>query len=986
VTKKRKQKKSSLKAKKVFFPELKSAKLKLKKENFAISSVLAEGLNKILSRSSRSSAAKVFLPDKAGEKSAISPAQPRSILLPKKKEKEFNLNIAHNRLDQYSSPFVMNLSQLRFIEKSSVARQTEEININDLPAGHLLDRLHLFSFWDWSRSEILGWLNEIWRISISPLDKQESYSGFSIKLPWQRPADRWTKAREILEQLALINLLSGLVNAYYSGFCRFAAWLDNWREFIYRRDKKDEEINISRNFQLSEIEPAPEIKAGMAVKAVAPGQIARFKPAAAGKKFFGLESTAGEIKSRLSGLVKNLQLPAFNLPLRNAVAPLSASFSWKPVLIFIVIALIIIAPIKLISYERQISKIRGAVLGEAESALQSLDVAGKELKNSNLDNAREYLLTANDKFKTAQQQLDEVRSFVTFLAEAVPAQNSYKSGKNLLDLGENLSLAGEQLVKGIEEFSQNPDLSLSSRINNFKIEIRQSLDRLEAASENVSQINSADLPAAKRATYQQFQNNLPLLVSGLQQTRQLLDFTVNLLGNNELKRYLFVFQNDNELRATGGFMGSFALVDIKNGNLEKISLPPGGTYDLRGGLTERLEPPPALRLVSSRWEFQDANWWPDWPSSAANIQWFYNKSGGPSIDGVIAVNSNLLGELLKVVGPVDLPSYHKTITAENFEAELQKSIEIESPRNKPKEILADLAPIMVQRILQAPPSQFLDLAKVLDQGLVQKDILIYLTDPATQKFVLDNNWAGQQKNTDNQTDYLQVVATNIGGGKTDNVIRQKVFHQSEIQADGSIIDTALISRYNFGPVDENFSSQANNSYLRVYVPQGSELVHAAGFDNFTAGAFKKLQDNLKLMDSLQAEKNSKADAASLTKIYDENNKTVFANWSVLGPNQQKEMVLVYRLPFKLAPEAKADSSIIARFLASLAPAYDTFRLLVQKQPGRSQDQIENEISYPANWFPAITYPTSSAAAESGKLKSSNQTLADNFYLAAFRTQ
>ena len=126
--------------------------------------------------------------------------------------------------------------------------------------------------------------------------------------------------------------------------------------------------------------------------------------------------------------------------------------------------------------------------------------------------------------------------------------------------------------------------------------------------------------------------------------------------------------------------------------------------------------------------------------------------------------------------------------------------------------------------------------------------------------------AVHQKQTDK--DYLMVVAANISGGKTDSVIRQELYHQAEIQADGSILDSVIISRRHFGPVDRDFTDQPNRSYLRVYVPLGSELVKAAGFNQPDQKEFKKNENFLDLSEDLEAEFNAQTDPDSQTRIYD----------------------------------------------------------------------------------------------------------------------
>jgi hypothetical protein len=567
------------------------------------------------------------------------------------------------------------------------------------------------------------------------------------------------------------------------------------------------------------------------------------------------------------------------------------------------------------------------------------------------------LAKANKEFNSAKDQLEEIKSFVTVLAEVAPSQNTFKSGKNLIEMGERLSSAGELLIKGIKGVSDNDsDLSLSSKIKNFSLELDAAIKEMILAQENSEKIGLSHVPAEGRERFTKLQESLPFAVSSMQEMKNATDFAVQVLGERDLKRYLFVFQNDNEMRATGGFMGSFALIDFKGGKIQKVTIPEGGTYDVRAGFNERLAPPRALSLVSKRWEFQDSNWWPDFPTSAKNIKWFYEKSGGPTVDGVFAINSAWLAELLKITGPIKLENYGKTLSIENYEYELQKSIELEAKeKTKPKKILAELAPKILDKLLTIEPDKILPLSEAIGVGLKKKDIMMYFADEQLQKFAYDNNYAGQLRDQGDDTDYLNVITTNLGGGKTDNVVNQDIWHRAEIQPDGSIINYVLIERSHFGPTDDYFTKLANNSYIRVYVPLGSELISASGFKGFEDGDFRKLEDNLEYKPEVSNEDFSLEDEKSKTKIYQENGKTVFANWSVVGPGETKESLLVYRLPFKLKGEDKSNNLIKAA-ASLLYPESINYGIFIQKQPGRSQDQISSEILYPNNFIPSRSYP------------------------------
>ena len=114
------------------------------------------------------------------------------------------------------------------------------------------------------------------------------------------------------------------------------------------------------------------------------------------------------------------------------------------------------------------------------------------------------------------------------------------------------------------------------------------------------------------------------------------------------------------------------------------------------------------------------------------------------------------------------------------------------------------------------------------------------------------------------------------------------------------------------------------------------------------------------------------DKETSTKIYTEDKKTVFANWLTVNPGETKEILLVYKLPFKLnfsKEENEPDSfwgKIKAAFTSTQA-TYDSYSLLVQKQPGSNDDYFSGKVEYPNNTGVQIVYPDNVENSDSGSV-------------------
>jgi hypothetical protein len=338
-----------------------------------------------------------------------------------------------------------------------------------------------------------------------------------------------------------------------------------------------------------------------------------------------------------------------------------------------------------------------------------------------------------------------------------------------------------------------------------------------------------------------------------------------------------------------------------------ISVPKGGTYDTEAGLLERIVAPKPLWLLNPLWHFWDANWWPDWPTTARKLQWFYEKSDGPTVDGVISLTPTVIERLLAIHGPVDMTKeYGVIITAENFWSVTQAFSEQKpSVTKEPKKIIGDLMTRLSDDLPKnMSPEKTFALISMFETSLDQKQILLYFNNKELEQTVSSFGWDGKMKDTDN--DYLMVTSTNIGGQKTDRVISETIDHTTEILPDGRIIDTLILTRQHTGIKRELFTGVRNVDWLRVYVPQNSKLIAASGFKQPDASYFSSPESTWKEDPDLQNENQASTDPESGTKMYSENGKTVFANWSMLDPGETIQIRLQYELPFRISAKTPGD--------------------------------------------------------------------------------
>lgn len=586
---------------------------------------------------------------------------------------------------------------------------------------------------------------------------------------------------------------------------------------------------------------------------------------------------------------------------------------FKYLLSFVVFLLFIVFVFKSIDYYNLYKKsnLQDDLMSFSLAGFQSFSSASEAISLFDFYQAYNKFDEAGDSFESLDEELrkvDELLLFFSFFSDDQKikafsqSKNFSKVGIYLSSLGNNLSLSFNSLFLFFSgENSEN-------NFDDFSGHIKDSLSDLKTANKYLFKIKIEAIPLDYQESFIKTREQLLLLEDNLGIFTDYLPAIKDFLGIKHDKRYLLVFQNNSEIRASGGFVGSYALIDIKNGKIINIDIPAGGSYDTEGGMRTSVESPKPLHLVKSRWYFWDANWWPDWILSARNLMWFLEKSGGPSVDGVISFTPEVLGDLLDIFGSVDLSEkYGVIIDSNNFQNNLQEVVEVignpvlyqdqnlktnilnkvdygvESASTSREELLilnSDLEELSQESIVQ--DNLFLDNSTTTENLLAQnrpKEIIgdvfnvllervmtdidsnkvlkmfLSLIDNLDRKNILvyfENKklqemvefYSWAGRMKEAKNDYLMIVDSNIAGAKSDKFLKKNYYLESQIQEDGRIINKLKIERDRRREQYDLFSGVRNVNWLRVYVPLGSKLISASGFSYPDEEYFKKSEEYL----------------------------------------------------------------------------------------------------------------------------------------------
>ncbi|MBU1256243.1 DUF4012 domain-containing protein, partial [Patescibacteria group bacterium] len=214
------------------------------------------------------------------------------------------------------------------------------------------------------------------------------------------------------------------------------------------------------------------------------------------------------------------------------------------------------------------------------------------------------------------------------------------------------------LEKPEAESIENRIVFMAGTLDKISPELEGITKELAKAGEELSSINPKRYPkkiAGKeiRGKLISIQTTLDESVQLFTQAKPLIKLLPTLLGNPDSKTYLLLFQNDAELRATGGFLTAYAYLDMNQGKMV-----PGNSYDiynLDARWHSNLKAPDPIKkyLNESMWNLRNINLSPDFKVSMDQFLEIYRDIPGTrQIDGIIAIDTSVPVKLLDIIGPI----------------------------------------------------------------------------------------------------------------------------------------------------------------------------------------------------------------------------------------------------------------------------------------------------------------------------------------------
>lgn len=562
------------------------------------------------------------------------------------------------------------------------------------------------------------------------------------------------------------------------------------------------------------------------------------------------------------------------------------------------------------------------VYSSAKKTYAQVKVTTAALKSQNIELTEAELKKTRENLTDTQKKMNFL-----FVLKFIPGPNIYyndaqhlmKAGFHGLDAADVfvasikpyadvLGLKGEGSF--VEGSAENRIQTAVATFDKVTPKIDDIAEDLKLAQEEISHVDPNDYPSfiANGKVHEGMVTLTTLSSDGVEfvdQARPLIKVLPELMGQPEPKKYLILFQNDKELRPTGGFLTAYAIFTIDKGIIHVDSSE--DIYTLDNSVPNKDEAPePILKYLPKVYELnlRDSNLNPDFQESMKDFREIYETAGrAEDIDGIIALDTNALVAAMKVLGEIEVNGKKFTTEIDErcdcpqviYELEAEAGTRTQYIREDRKSIIGDLMYAIMNKAFSSSPKQYWGpLMQEMFGQIAQKHIMFSLDNKDAQKGLSAVNAGGEIKPFEG--DYFHLNEANFGGAKSNLFVDQNVTQAYNIAEDGTISKTVTVSYKNpHNPSNCNleleFALCLNapwRNWFRVYVPEGSKLTDSKGSE-------------VKM------------------STYEEHGKTVFEGFLTVRPLGVAKLELTYTLPFKVDNNSGLP-------------------VMIQKQPGTAEDE------------------------------------------------
>ncbi len=599
---------------------------------------------------------------------------------------------------------------------------------------------------------------------------------------------------------------------------------------------------------------------------------------------------------------------------------------------------------------------------QAAQSLMTVEAEARALMAGGISrvdpNAAEALvLGARSNIATLHDELSFIRPFAPYLGWIPKLGPTLVASPYLLDMADAGSEAGALAVSSLKPalaIFQRDDFS-AMRLGELLPVFSAAAPDLEAATDALERYSAARaeldgaieadaLPWRVRQLLQLSDKFMPAAEGGL----ALAPYLPELLGQDGVRQYLLMAQNEDELRATGGFLTGVGLLTVENGQIRDLDFGDANQVDNWREKPYGFPPQPFYDFMGLElFLFRDANYWPDFPTSARKALELYAYGRDvPLPDGAIAIDQEFMRILVDATGPVPIPGTDQIITADNLLQTLRQARDIQEGQevgewvNNRKAFLSGFAAAILAKMeMDFGSIDPVKLAGNMAGAVQNRHLSIYMRDAEIAGALAATGWDGHLPQSP-PGDFWMAVDTNMGYNKA-NILVERAFTY-DVALGNQPAATLTIDYRHTGPASEEpcmqgvedefelaadylaLADQCYWNFLRVYAPLGSKLLDSSHHI--------VPRETLLVSDTWDSDGQTIDDLPWLT---------TFANFLLLPRGETVSAYFHYELPAGIIESDGADS---------------IYRLAIYRQPGTRTEQTRLTITLPEGASPLETHP------------------------------
>jgi len=459
----------------------------------------------------------------------------------------------------------------------------------------------------------------------------------------------------------------------------------------------------------------------------------------------------------------------------------------------------------------------------------------------------------------------------------------------------------------IKEYSQYLEA-----IDDNRYSLKEGIYKMSLAENLITTAETKNFPKIVKDLVFEYKNLVQQINNIVKPLEKVSQFLPDVLGLEERKRYLILLQDSGEIRSTGGWISSYAIVAIEDGQIRELFVDDiynaQATLNLKG--YSYRSPNSLIRaLQNTSYSFPLVNWDPNLDNVLLTSEQFvYDLGKGNTLDGLIVMDTVFIQKLLDKWGGLQVPGESELITSENLYTNIFESYSGELP-NEPRKstFLTDFFNTVVTKVLSTKISDSSEIYEAISESLEEKHMLFTFKNSTAREYADSGGWDG---NLDAKFQTAPInIDWNWGNNKANLYLKKNHTLNVNIKDENTVDYTYQVAIQN-DSTEEKYPQGEYRNYVRIFIPYNATVTGIKGITN------------------------NKYD------IYEESGFKVIAGWFNIPIKETDTLEIKYRV---------IKDSNTSNFVLIKADSHYEMYLDIYKQPGSRKDSYNLSISYPEAW-------------------------------------